>query len=56
MSGIWQAGFWGFVGGVSLLIGAVVGVYGRASQRVIAWVMAVGAGGAHLLRRVRADE
>jgi ZIP family zinc transporter len=44
MSGIWQAGFWGFVGGASLLIGAVIGVYGRASQRVIAWVMALGAG------------
>jgi zinc transporter, ZIP family len=35
------AGFWGFVGGVSLLIGAVVGLYAGASQRVISIVMAV---------------
>ncbi len=38
------AGFWGFVGGVSLLIGAVVGLYAGASQRTISIVMAVGAG------------
>ncbi len=34
------AGFWGFVGGVSLLVGP----YAGASRRVISVVMAVGAG------------
>ena len=38
------AGFWGFVGGGALLIGAVVGLYANTSQRIIALVMAVGAG------------
>jgi ZIP family zinc transporter len=38
------AAFWGFVGGASLLLGALVGVYAGASQRVISVVMAVGAG------------
>ena len=38
------AGFWGFVGGVSLLLGALVGVYVGASRRLIATVMALGAG------------
>ena len=38
------AGFWGFVGGAALLIGALVGLYAGASQRVISIVMAVGAG------------
>src|SRR5215217_4146826 len=38
------AGFWGFVGGVSLLVGAVLGLYAGASQRIISTVMAVGAG------------
>jgi ZIP family zinc transporter len=38
------AGFWGFVGGVSLLIGALIGLYAGASQRIIAVVMAIGAG------------
>ncbi len=44
MSSIWHAGFWGLVGGLALLIGAAIGVYDHASQRVIAWIMAVGAG------------
>lgn len=39
-----MAGFWGFVGGASLLIGALIGLYAGVSQRVIAVVMAVGAG------------
>ena len=30
------AGFWGFVGGVSLLIGALIGLYVGVPQRVIA--------------------
>ncbi len=37
------AGFWGFVGGVSLLVGALLGPYAGASRRVISVVMAVGA-------------
>lgn len=32
----------GVLGGVSLLIGAVIGLYAGASQRVISIVMAVG--------------
>src|SRR3954467_10272741 len=38
------AGFWGFVGGAALLLGALVGLYAGASQRVISTVMAIGAG------------
>jgi zinc transporter, ZIP family len=36
------AGFWGFVGGASLLVGAIVGLYAGASQRAIFVVMVVG--------------
>ena len=39
-----QAGFWGLVGGSALLIGAVLGYFVQISQRVIAAVMAFGAG------------
>ena len=42
--GALAAGFWGFVGGASLLLGALVGVYAGASKRTIATVMALGAG------------
>ena len=38
------AGFWGFVGGAALLVGAILGLYAGASQRVISIVMAAGAG------------
>jgi ZIP family zinc transporter len=38
------AGFWGLVGGASLLIGAFIGLYAHVPQRVIAVVMAIGAG------------
>jgi ZIP family zinc transporter len=38
------AGFWGFVGGVSLLIGALVGLYVGVPQRRIALIAAAGAG------------
>jgi len=38
------AGFWGFVGGVSLLLGALAGIYAGASRRTIATIMALGAG------------
>jgi ZIP family zinc transporter len=42
---IWlQAGFWGFVAGSALLIGAAVGYYAHVSQRVIAAIMAFGSG------------
>src|SRR4051794_4549750 len=44
MNSPWWAGLWGLVGGASLLIGAVVGLYARASQRTISFVMALGAG------------
>ena len=42
--GALAAGFWGFIGGASLLMGALVGVYASASRRTIAAVMALGAG------------
>src|SRR5439155_751923 len=42
--GILQAGFWGGVGGISLLLGAIFGLYLKASQKVISMIMAVGAG------------
>lgn len=38
------AGFWGLVGGAALLVGALVGFYANVSRRIIALVMAVGAG------------
>ena len=41
---ILAAGFWGFVGGVSLLVGALLGLYAGSSRRVISVVIAVGAG------------
>ena len=44
MEGSLLAGFWGFVGGVSLLIGAMIGLFAPTSKKVIALVMAVGAG------------
>lgn len=44
MTGWIRAGLWGFVAGSALLIGAAIGYLGRVPQRVIAWVMAFGAG------------
>lgn len=44
MSGWLVAGGWGLVGGAALLVGAIVGLYARLGRRVIASVMAVGAG------------
>jgi zinc transporter, ZIP family len=38
------AAWWGFVGGAALLVGALLGIYLRASNRVIGIVMAFGAG------------
>jgi ZIP family zinc transporter len=42
---VWlQAGFWGLVSGSALLIGAAVGYVARLPQRLIAGIMAFGAG------------
>lgn len=39
-----QAGFWGFVGGSALLLGAAIGYFIQIPQRLIAAIMAFGAG------------
>jgi len=39
-----EAGFWGFVGGAALLLGAVAGLWLPVSQRVIGLIMAFGSG------------
>ena len=39
-----QAGFWGLVSGSALLIGAAIGYFARLPQRLIAAIMAFGAG------------
>ncbi len=39
-----QAGFWGLVGGSALLIGAMLGYFVKIPQRLIAAIMAFGAG------------
>jgi ZIP family zinc transporter len=39
-----QAGFWGFVAGAALLIGAAVGYFLKVPQRLIAAIMAFGSG------------
>ncbi|WP_338768269.1 ZIP family zinc transporter [Massilia sp. METH4] len=39
-----QAGFWGFVAGAALLLGAAVGYWVAVPQRVIAGIMAFGSG------------
>ena len=39
-----EAAFWGFVGGFSMLLGAVAGLKMSASQRLIGLIMAFGAG------------
>jgi ZIP family zinc transporter len=38
------AGFWGFVAGFALLVGAVIGLWIGSSQRLVSIVMAIGAG------------
>jgi ZIP family zinc transporter len=38
------AGFWGFVGGFALFIGAILGIYLGTSQKLVSVVMAIGAG------------
>jgi ZIP family zinc transporter len=44
MAEVIQAGLWGLVAGSALLLGAVFGYGVRVPQKVIAWVMAFGAG------------
>src|SRR5438067_11400389 len=39
-----QAGFWGFVAGAALLVGAAVGYFVKVPQRIIAAIMAFGSG------------
>jgi len=39
-----EAAFWGFVGGVALIVGAVLGLAWNVSSRVVGGVMAFGAG------------
>ena len=41
---MWEAGFWGLVGGSALVVGAAVGWFVRLPQRAIAAVMALGSG------------
>ena len=43
-STMFQAGMWGFIGGLALLIGAVAGYYVKIPKRTIGCVMAFGAG------------
>src|SRR5829696_3529285 len=45
MMPVWlQAGFWGFVAGAALLIGAVIAYFVHVPQRLIAAIMAFGSG------------
>lgn len=44
MTGIWAAGFWGLVGGSALLVGAAIAYFVHLPQRLIASIMAIGAG------------
>lgn len=39
-----EAGFWGFVGGSALILGALIAWFVRLPQRLIAGVMAIGSG------------
>ena len=41
---MWEAGFWGLIGGSALILGAGVGYAVSLPQRVIAAVMAIGSG------------
>jgi len=43
-STIIQAGLWGFIGGLALLIGAFIGYYIKIRKKVIGCIMAFGAG------------
>jgi ZIP family zinc transporter len=41
---MWEAAFWGFVGGFALLLGAVAGIWLPASKRFVGLIMAFGVG------------
>ncbi|HEU4810898.1 MAG TPA: ZIP family zinc transporter [Nocardioides sp.] len=41
---MWEAAFWGFVGGFALLLGAVAGIWLPTSRRFVGLVMAFGTG------------
>ncbi len=41
---MWEAAFWGFVGGFALLLGAAAGIWLPASRRFIGLIMAFGTG------------
>ncbi|MFC4638435.1 ZIP family metal transporter [Deinococcus hohokamensis] len=41
---MWTAAFWGLVGGASLVLGAVLGLYAPLGRRWVALIMALGAG------------
>jgi ZIP family zinc transporter len=41
---MWEAAFWGFVGGFALLLGAVAGIWLPAGRRFIGLIMAFGVG------------
>jgi ZIP family zinc transporter len=41
---MWEAAFWGFVGGFALLIGAVAGIWLPTSRRFLGLIMAFGTG------------
>lgn len=42
--GVWTAGFWGFVGGSALVLGAAIAWFATLPQRLIASIMAIGSG------------
>lgn len=44
MANVLEAGFWGFVGGSALILGALIAWFASLSQRLIAAIMAVGSG------------
>ncbi|WP_420141966.1 ZIP family metal transporter [Sphingomonas sp.] len=44
MSNVLEAGFWGFVGGSALILGALIAYFASLPQRLIAGVMAIGSG------------
>ena len=44
MNKAWEAGFWGFVAGVALLLGAGAGYLAPVPRRVVAGIMGFGGG------------
>ncbi|MFC6663315.1 hypothetical protein [Deinococcus multiflagellatus] len=41
---MWTAALWGLAGGSSLVVGALLGLYAPISKKVVALIMALGAG------------